>query len=435
MNFYVTGTDREWVDENFKWLIETYGYPDRYAKPIFLTEEFFPETLAAKHTAIEPLIADLSKLFGVDALKISFETVGDIRDTYGTPYEFRDKPFECELEIVSSTEGNSYKLFFAKTLLRHPKRLLFNCVYHFIKIQLAEQNIQEDENEDGYLFIYLMGIYLGYGILLSQTMADTGRQTDAFWETKWSSLPEIPIPVMAYAMALNYMLVEENNPGWKKLLPPEMQDQYTKAVEFLNRSSSPLFDKQELTANDLFYEGELLSIKNDFDGAIATLQRIFFLTKRNHLKAMVHNNIGYNFLRLEEYLKSIPHFQKALEIDPGFAYANDNLGFAFIMSGDLDSGKHYLGLAMQTANNDPAYSFRNMALYHQEKGEIELAEKNFRRAFDSATVPVDLLEYFYAKFLLETGGKEKAMSYLRLAVDKGEPEAIDFMRKNYTTDN
>jgi tetratricopeptide (TPR) repeat protein len=434
-DFQITDNDKEWVHESFDWLLKVYGYPARHYRTILFTEEYFPETLSHKQTAIEPLLADLSKLFAIDRQKISFEIQEDIRDTYGTPYELQGKPFECEMEVMQKEEGSSYKLFLIRSLFMHPKRLLFNCLYQYIKIRMSESGIGDADNEDASLFIYLAGIYMGYGVLLAQTMADEGRHHDGFWETKWSHPWEVPLPVMAYAMALFYNLVEEKDPAWKKSLPAGMQDQYDNAAAFISRSSNPFFNKQELMANDLYYEGDVRYLENDFDGAIVSLQKAFFLTRQDNLKATLYNYIGYAWLRKEEYLKSIPNFQKALEINPGFGYANDNLGFAFIMSGDTDSGKYYLNIALQTKNNDNAYSYRNLALYHQKRGEIELAEDNFKKAFTEMTVPVDLLEYFYAKFLFEKGENEKGMSYLKIAVDKGEPEAIDFVRKNPSTNN
>jgi tetratricopeptide (TPR) repeat protein len=130
---------------------------------------------------------------------------------------------------------------------------------------------------------------------------------------------------------------------------------------------------------------------------------------------------------MQEYQKSILQFQKALEIRPGYGYANDNLGFAFIMSGDLDSGKFYLNTALKTENNDAGYSYRNFALYHQKRQEYEQAEEYFQKAFNNILIPIDFLEYFYAQFLFEVGKKEDGMSFLKIAIEKGEPEAIKLM--------
>jgi tetratricopeptide (TPR) repeat protein len=425
--FQITDNDKEWVHESFDWLLKVYGYPARHYKTILFTEEFFPESLS-QPTSVEPLLADLCRLFIIDRQKIVFEIEKDIRDTYGTPYEFKGKAFESELEVIEKDHSTTYKLYLANILLKDPKRLLFNCLYQCIKIRMLENGI-EDVNEDVRLFFYLVGIFTGYGVILAQTMSGSGTYHDGTWETKWSTPAEIPEPIIAYALALYYSLTGQNDPGWKKFLPAEVRSQYDKAVEYIKQSGNPFFNRQELTANDFYNEGNSYYLKNDFDAAITSFQKAIFLAKQDYLKADLYNYIGYSFLRKQEYLKSIPNFQKALEINPSYGYANDNLGFAFIMSGDGASGKHYLTIALQTKNNDNAYSYRNLALYHQKRGEMNLAEENFKKAFDTIAIPVDLLEYFYAKFLFETGDKEKGMNYLKVAVGKGEPEAIALMKE------
>jgi tetratricopeptide (TPR) repeat protein len=433
--FRITENDKDWVDECFEWLLKVYGYPARHYQAILFTKEFFPETISHKQTAIEPLLTDLCRLFTIDRQKISFEIESDIRDTYGTPYQIQGKAFESDLEVINNKEKASYKLYIARSLFITPARLLFNCLYQCIKIRMLESGIEDADNEDAELLIFFAGIYMGYGVLLAQTMTNTGQYSDGIWEKKWNNGSDIPAPVMAYALALYYSLLDEKDPAWKKFLPAEIKNQYDHAAEFVSNSSNSFINKQELMANDLYHEGELQYLKNDFDAAISSFQKAFFLTKQDHLKAGLYNYTGYAWLRKEEYLKSIPNFQKALEINPSYGYANDNLGFAFIMSGDPESGKHYLAMALQTGNNDRAYSYRNFALYHQKRGEMALAEENFRKAFGSISIPVDLLEYFYARFLLETGEKDKGMGYLKMAVDKGEPEAIEFMKKITFTNN
>src|SRR5450432_2233931 len=86
-DFYITDADREWVNKEFEWLIKSYGYPSSGFSPILLTDQFFPLSIAHKKTAVEPLLADLCRLFKIDPAKISFEMEEDIRDTHGTPYE------------------------------------------------------------------------------------------------------------------------------------------------------------------------------------------------------------------------------------------------------------------------------------------------------------------------------------------------------------
>lgn len=209
--------------------------------------------------------------------------------------------------------------------------------------------------------------------------------------------------------------------------------EYDKAVDYIKQTDNPLFNKQELTARSLYKSGSNCYDQNDFKKAISEFQKALFATNDIYFKMDIYNFIGYAYLRTKEYEKSIPNFQKALEINPGYGYANDNLGFAFIMSDDLETGKFYLNAALSTPNNDAGYSFRNFALYHQKRKEFKQAEEYFQKAFNNIVIPIDLLEYFYAQFLFEIGEKEKGMEYLKTAVDRGAPEAIQLMNAIKTT--
>jgi Tfp pilus assembly protein PilF len=140
--------------------------------------------------------------------------------------------------------------------------------------------------------------------------------------------------------------------------------------------------------------------------------------------------MGYYYLRMKDYQQGMSNFRKALALGPEYGYANDNLGYALIMTGQLEEGRSYLERAMQTANNDAAYTFRNFALYHQRKKEFDLAEKFFQRAFDQQT-PVDLLEYHYGEFLLEQGDAEKAKVFFQKSASKNEEEGISRLRQSH----
>lgn len=428
--FWISDADKEWVNDCFSWLIRVYGYPDRTYKTILFTKEFFPLTFSNQQIDTGSLIADLGNLLDIPGNKFTYELVEDVRDTQGVPYEIYGVPFECEMEITEKADDNYYHLSLAKTLIKHPGRLLLNLIIETVKAKQLENRISFENVEEIDLLMFHVAIYFGYGVLLYENLVEQGKSSDGlFWESKWNFISSMPIPVMAYALALYYDLKEENDPVWRNDLKPDLKIEFESATDYIQRSGNPLFNKQELIIRDLMREADTYYLQNDFHSALSTYQKILFLEPKDYLKADLYVNIGYNYLRLGEYEKSIPHFQKALEINPGDGYANDNIGFAFIMSGDLESGRFYLNAAMQTDSNDAAYSYRNFALYHLKRKEYEIAEQNFQKAFDSIQIPVDLLEYFYAQFLFETEQNEKGMEFLAKAVEKGEPEAIELMKK------
>ena len=413
------------VEDNFKWLIKVFGYPSRQSEQILITDKFFPKTFSTSDLIVQNLIEDLCNLLGVDSSKIRFELHEDLRDVYGMPFEMEGKPFETETEVTE----NNYKIHIAKSISKRPNRLVFSLIYEFIKIRLTENKLQYDTGDDTSLFIFIAGIYFGFGIPLSQNLTDRGRIDDGFWETKWNYVSEMPSEVMAFGLATYSKLIEQDNPEWKNELSQENRILFEGAIAFLNDSPSTVFSKAELDANDLFHLADQEYKKRNYEEAISNLQKILFLTNDELLKSDVYNNIGYYQIRSGDYEKSITNFDKALQIDPNYGFAYDNLGYSLIQMGQIEEGKQQLEKALKTENNDNAYTYRNLALYHLAKNELEQAESNFKLAFESETVPVDLLELHYANFLINQGETEKGIEYLEKAVEKGEPEAIERMNE------
>ncbi len=423
--FRITEPDRLWVEDNFRWLINVFGYPYRESEQILLSENYFPKTLKSDSVIIENIVKDLCSLLQMEEEKITFEVVTDIRDTYDMPYEIGGKPFETELEIK---EGK-YIIHIANSLHKHPKRLIHGLVYEFIRIKLTDNKLQFDTGDDADLFIYLAGIYFGFGVLLSQNLEDTGRVVDGFWDTKWYYISEIPNEVMAFALATYSMLIEQDSPKWKDDLPSDLKSQFVKALKYLNENPSVLYNKQELQANELFKMADDQYLKNDFENAIVNLQKILFLTNDEVMKANVYNNLGYYNIRLKNFEQAVTYLQSSINIIPDYGYTNDNLGYALIQLGKLEEGKEFLEKALTTGNNDIAYTNRNFALYYQAKGEMNKANEYFKKSFDSVTDSVDLLDYHYADFLIHKGEIESGLEFLKKAVEKGEPEAIERMNE------
>ena len=423
--FRITEPDRTWVEDNFKWLIRVYGYPTRQSDQIIISDKYFHKTFSNGGLKVQNLIEDLCSLLGIDSTKIKFELHEDISDIHGMPFEIQGKPFETETEVTE----NNYVLHIAQSISKRPNRLIFSLIYEFIKIRLTENKLQFDTGDDTSLFIFIAGIYFGFGVPLSQNLTDRGRIDDGFWETKWNYVSEMPNEVMAFGLATYSKLIEQDSPEWKNELPQELRAQFESAITFLSDSPSTAFNKAELDANDLIYQADKENKNGDFESAISTLQKVLFLTKDELLKSDVYNNIGYNQTRNGEYQESISNFQKALNIDSYFGFAYDNLGYALIQTGQIEEGKQQLERALETDNNDNAYTYRNLALYHLAKNETEKAESNFQLAFEAKTVPVDLLELYYANFLFKQAETEKGMKFLEKAVNKGEPEAVKRMNE------
>jgi len=423
--FQLPENDRLWVEENFNWLIRVLGYPHPISEQILLVEIYFPITFRAEQVEVENILRDLCYLLEIVENKIEFEIHEDLRDIYGMPLATVGKAMETELEQVE--EG--YKIHVANNLKKHPKRLIYNLIYECVKIKLLEKRVEFDSGEDTSMFIYLAGIYFGFGVILTQNLTELGHSSDGSWRTNWRFTSQIPDETMCYALAFFSKLTEFGPLNWKDDLPKDRKKLVEKAIAFLNENPDSTFNKGEFFAKRLFGIAHMQYKGYNIEEAISTLEKSLILTKDELLKSDIYNNLGYYSLRLGEYEKSIPYFQEAIKRDPDYGYPNDNLGYAFIQLGKLEEGKTWLEKALLTGTNHKAYSFRNLALYYQAKGETQLAEENFQKAFDATEGSVDLLELHFAEFLLNLGRTEEAVNYLKQAVEKGEPEAIKKMKE------
>ena len=416
---------RVWVEDNFKWLIQVFGYPSKPFEHYLISEKYFPNTFSSNDLKIENLIIDLSVLLNIESNKIKFEIHKDLRDAIGVPLEIAGKSFETETEI----KEDIYIIHIANTIYKRPNRLIFSLIYEFVKIRLIENKLNFDNGEDTSLFIYLASIYLGFGIPLSQNLIEIGRSEEGNWETKWNYVSEMPPSLMAFSLAFYSKLIDQENPEWKAKLPQQLSLQFDSAIIFLNESPSSLFDKNELEANHYFFNSNQEYQQKNLDAAISKLQKVVQLTNNSYLKADAYNNIGYYQLRKGLINEGIPNFKEAIKLDPNYGFAHDNLAYSLILSKQIEKGKEHLLKASQTDNNDIAYNYRNWAMYYNAIGEISKAKDHFELAFKSAKESVDLLELDYANFLIEQDNLKEGMIYLEKAVEKGEPEAIEMKRR------
>lgn len=423
----ITPEDRDWVVANFKWLISAFGHP--LSEQMTISEKYFPKTFQTKEIKIENLIADCCTHLELDPQLFTYEIFEDIRDTENMPYAIADAPIDCFLNI-DKQEGK-YSIALAKTIFKHPHWLIASVCIEFGRAKFHYSKLDFGEGEETDLFLYLAAVYFGYGVILADNLAHTGEIRNAVWETKWAFIAKLPSPVLAYALAVIARLTGNQDPVWKELLPKEIRDEFDLAIAHIDESQNELFgiekNRKAIQIETLFKQADKHYTSAEYKEGVLLLQQALSLAGEDLIKANLLNTIGYYLLRDKKYRNSISHFVNALMLIPDYGYANDNLGFAFIMLGELDKGKEYLEKAVKTDNNDDAYSFRNMALYFQKKGDMISAEAHFRKAFDMQT-KVDLLDFFYGLFLMEIGDKQKAETHFQKSADEGEYEGLEKMK-------
>jgi tetratricopeptide (TPR) repeat protein len=210
------------------------------------------------------------------------------------------------------------------------------------------------------------------------------------------------------------------------LLPPDLVADVNNERVFMLKQRGKEFDRKwnsttRMRAGDSFQQG------HRYAEAVEEYQKALFLTSEDSDRAFLFNNIGYALTCLGDYQLSLSSFAQALKLDPEFAYALDNMGYAHLMLGDFDKARAYLKKASNTPGNHPGYTMRNVAILHWLEGDMDAAGKEFTNAL-SEYGDVDLLEFHYARYLLEVGERQAAIQFAEISAEKGEPAGLDLMK-------
>jgi tetratricopeptide (TPR) repeat protein len=155
--------------------------------------------------------------------------------------------------------------------------------------------------------------------------------------------------------------------------------------------------------------------KGDEAGAIAHLQKAIEI---DPAYTQAYNNLGARYLRAQQFEKAAGEFQKALELDQNFQPAAVNLGLACIalqrfadaekyarkaisLDATSNRARFVLGIALAAQNREPGEALENLKAAARELPEARLA---------------------LAQFLSDHGQKAQAAGELRKYLDSSAPD-------------
>lgn len=99
-----------------------------------------------------------------------------------------------------------------------------------------------------------------------------------------------------------------------------------------------------------------------------------------------NNNLGDLYARRGEYEKAIWHFQRATELNPGYASAHHNMANVFAMMGEYEQAELNFRKALEFRPN-LWQSHKQLAGVYYETGEIEKAIKEIEIAYEKYPDP------------------------------------------------
>ena len=354
----------------------------------------------------------------------------DARDIGGMPLHMSGLPPCSHLEVRNTKDGQRrYTVQIANSINGHTRLIVKNCVLQMAGVVASESGLELDEHGADQMK-ELLAIHLGFGPVLAQSRTEVLYSTDGMWESKTTYSSPLSLPLFAYAVALNLRMQQVDEADALRLLPTEVSSEVKVALKWMKNGGATDPDLREFDREgdlgSLLRSADALLVAHDYRRAIEELRKALFMIDDDVERSAIHNNIGYSQACLGEYAKSLISFAEALKLDPVFAYAMDNAGFAHVMLGDFVSARLYLGRAARTEGNHPGYTHRNMALLHWKQGERSVAQQHFDAAFH-IDGDVDFLDFFYAQFLLEADQVDRALEHAEFACGKNEPGACELV--------
>jgi tetratricopeptide (TPR) repeat protein len=107
---------------------------------------------------------------------------------------------------------------------------------------------------------------------------------------------------------------------------------------------------QKMADEELFYAGYWLAKNGQYDKALS------YLTLAQSKDERVHTYIGFATRKLGYVDEALPHYRKALAMNPDYVVARAYLGEAFLIKGEPDKARQELGeIAERCGTSCPAY--------------------------------------------------------------------------------
>ena len=133
-----------------------------------------------------------------------------------------------------------------------------------------------------------------------------------------------------------------------------------------------------LSATDWFQKGYNAFLNDDYDKAIKYNQKAIEI---NPDFAIAYNNMGIAYARKENYNKAIEYFKKAIEINPDDAEAYYNMGLIYADKGNYDKAIEYYKKAIEI-NPDFADAYYNMGIAYHLKLNYDEAIECYQKAIE-----------------------------------------------------
>ncbi len=414
---------REWLEEYFLWLINSFGKENIRNRKV-LTPDFkdFPIRYDGQNqSAIDTLkIVATQMEINFDEIILHVYKEGQQEIDTGSPFGHRIFLQNVKKEKYSGgvyfgkQENGKYLIGLEEKKLSDPIAMVAAIAYVLSNIKLHGEKRIEVNNVH---LTDLTTIVFGLGIFNANEAFKTVSGFD-FWG--WRRSGYLSQQQWGYALALFSHLRGEKNPGWIKFLSANVKGAFKRSMKFIQNNSEEIYKRKnkpvELKPNNVTKTKIYEARKNrDFE-ELVNLYKEKLTTIPNSKE--IHTNIGYYLNQQKKYKEAIVYFDNTIKIAPKYDYPYNNRGYCKLQLEDIKGAYEDIKKACEM-NPFNSFAWRNLGAYYLKINEFEKALENFEEA-EKIDDKTELINFYIGKTYQKLGNNEKAQEYFNKSIELNE---------------
>jgi len=237
------------------------------------------------------------------------------------------------------------------------------------------------------------------------TYLASGRNEDAIRDLEWG----------------NQQFPDSSNVDFKKGLAYFAMKDYQASIESFNIT----YQKDPENVEALVNAANGYYFIEEFDSAN---QKLNEAVKLDPTEANIYNTRCMMAIAQRDFSSGLGHIATALSFDANNGIYLNNRGFLKLMTGEIVEGGKDIDRAI-VADPQNAWAYRNKGIFYFMNEAYEDALRNFIQT-SKIEDDMDFLHTYWAATLLKLDRAKEGCEIIQVGVDRQEPEALDFQRKN-----
>jgi tetratricopeptide (TPR) repeat protein len=400
--------DKEWVEKNMLWFIETFGLAKVDQQPFILpSAERFPYDDFTSQDQFKKLFEQLCNYWDVDYNDITVKFFDDIKSKQWSTWTLAgssNQPLGVLYKTYDLTE-KSFNMQLAKSNLNNAQLLVTVIAHELAHVKLLGNGLLSINDPEMEPLTDLASIFFGFGIF----MANTCQRRDINWISRSGYLPN---EVISYANALMCYITDKNGDSFHSFFNENTKSLFENDLAFLYKTNDTLLTKYKVReVEELYKLGMQVSEGFDEKDFNKSIEASYSLLKLNPKNIAAFNNIGYALLQQKKYKEAIEMFTKAIDIDPYWDYPYSNRGYCKLQLEDIENGFADIHSSLEM-NPENSFAWRNMGVYYLKINDYEKAISHFEEA-EKIDPNTDLINLYLSQANMKMGNHDKASTYLK----------------------